>query len=90
MEFKLPKFTLTLKEDLKIRDWEVNYVHAGRKEKVCNSCGIKIGVGASATTFVKRITTIRGDHSYETKYTCGGKNSNCTKETARRLQVELP
>lgn len=90
MEFKLPKFTLTLKEDVKVRDYEVNYVHSGRKEKTCNSCGHLIPIGAKSTTFVKRTTNAIGQNSYETKYTCGGKNTSCTQETARRLQVELP
>ena len=89
MEFKIPKFTMKLKPNVKMREWEVNYVYSGRKEKTCGACKLLIPVGQSATTFVKR-TTVGDKNGYETIHTCGLAGSNCTQFMAHQLQVELP
>ena len=89
MEFKLPKFKLKLKPDVVIKDYEVNYVRSGRKEKSCCECGNTIKVGEPSTTFLKR-TKLGNKTGYHTQYTCGGKRTACTINRATTLNVTLP
>jgi hypothetical protein len=81
-------FKIKLQPIRKEREYRVQYVSAGRKEKECCVCGKKIDKGRSATTFLKRIS--EGFRTqYNSFYTCGFKESECTQKKAKELNVEL-
>jgi hypothetical protein len=82
-------FKIKIKPIVTERQWEVNYVSKGRKDKRCSNCGRFIPIGDQSTTFTKRIST--GDKtSYDTKHTCGHSFSICTMKVAQDLNITLP
>lgn len=83
-------FKIKLQPIVKEKEWDVKYIGAGRKEKVCAICGRHIPVGDKATTFTK-ITEKGAKKQFLTHNVCGGSAfAECTLEMARRLQIELP
>lgn len=88
-EFKLPKFNLTLKPNIKIRDWEVRNIRSNRKEKVCKNCRAVMKVGDSSTTFTKRISK-GSETNYQTIHTCNYNIKHvCAEAIAKELGIDL-
>ena len=82
-------FKIKLRPIIKENEWKVSYVKSSQKEKVCAYCEIKLPVGSSSTTFMKR-TKIGGKTKFVTHHTCGHKKSLCTHVIAEKLQIRLP
>jgi hypothetical protein len=82
-------FKINLTPLIKERDYEIKYIRSGRTTKTCSMCNQEIKVKDAATTFLKRVT--KGPNTeYKSIYTCGNKNTACTINQARILNVELP
>jgi beta-glucanase (GH16 family) len=82
-------FNIKLTPKVVERDWQINYTHSSRKKKTCEVCKKEMSLTEKATTFLKR-DSVGVRTAYDSKYTCGHKESPCTQEFARRLQMELP
>ncbi len=82
-------FKINIKPIVKDRNYNVTYVHTGKKEKTCATCKKTIKIGYPATTFLKRVS-VGVDTKYNSQYTCGNRNTPCTQELAKQLNVELP
>lgn len=74
---------------IKDREIEVKYVQSGRIFKKCAVCGTDINKGKPSTTFIKR-NSIGDKTTYDSRHTCGDKNSACTIALAHKLDVVLP
>ncbi len=82
-------FKINLTPIIREREYEVQYVMSGRKEKTCSVCGKHIPVGKPAVTFLKRES--KGFKTqYNPLYTCGLRQSPCAQRKAQELNVELP
>lgn len=77
-------FKIKLTKIVKNRDWEVKHLFSSRKRKVCAYCGKEISDIVKNTSFTKR-TNVGARVTYETYYTHGHEDSQCTTEMRKKL-----